>query len=70
MIVCDKITIVVEIDGDSYHSETASEAHSRTKMLSDEGAKIERINANDVSTQIKAEEQVKKIVELIRKLRK
>ncbi len=49
-IVQDGFSMVVEVDGDTVHTETPQEAHSRTTMLQHEGVHIERIRAAECET--------------------
>jgi hypothetical protein len=50
IIIKDGVFTVVEVDGDSFHSETPSAARARLKLLEDAGAYIVRVNANACST--------------------
>jgi hypothetical protein len=70
VIFKDGITMVVEIDGDLYHSETPAAAHSRLKFMLDEGAKLERILASACDTPEKAREAVALVLRTINKLRR
>ena len=49
-MIADGVFAVVEVDGDSFHSETPSAARARLKVLEDAGAYIIRVNANACST--------------------
>jgi hypothetical protein len=62
-------TMIVEIDGDLYHRETPAEAHARLKFLTDEGLKLERINADECNTPPKAIEAVKRVLRTFEKHR-
>jgi very-short-patch-repair endonuclease len=62
--------MIVEIDGDLYHTETPAAAHARLKFLTDEGVKLERINASACDTSLKAVEAVNRILATIEKLRR
>jgi hypothetical protein len=46
-IVRDGISMVVEVDGDTVHTETPEEEHVRTTMLAHEGVHIEIIRASE-----------------------
>ncbi len=69
VILKDGIVMVVEVDGDTYHRETPSEAHNRTTMLAHEGANIERINASQCDTPEKAATCAKRLLGIIAKLK-
>ncbi len=60
---------MVEVDGDTYHHETPSEAHNRTTMLAHEGAQIERVNASQCDTPEKAAVCAKRLLSVIAKLK-
>jgi hypothetical protein len=70
LIFTDGITMIVEIDGDMYHSETPAAAHARLKFLTDENARLERIPASSCDTPEKARQAVALIVSTIDKLRR
>jgi len=67
VIIKNSIVMVVEVDGDTIHHETPAEAHVRTKMLLDEGVKLERIKASECDTPELALGSAKKIAALIEK---
>jgi len=69
LIFKDGIAMIVEIDGDLYHSETPAAAHQRLKFLTDEGVRLERINASACDTFEKARQAVERIIRTIDKLR-
>jgi hypothetical protein len=69
VILNEGIVLVVEIDGDTYHRETPAEAHRRARVLSLEGAHIERIKASDCNTDEKALEAVRRVKQVIAKLK-
>jgi hypothetical protein len=50
VLVKDGILLVVEVDGDTYHRESPAVAHRRLLPLDHEGAKIERITAQECDT--------------------
>jgi hypothetical protein len=70
IIYKDGEIMIVEIDGDLYHTETPAAAHARLKFLTDEGVKLERINASACDTSLKAVEAVNRILATIEKLRR
>ncbi len=51
VIIKDGIVLVVEVDGDTVHTETPAEAHARTTMLGHEGVQIERVKASQCASQ-------------------
>lgn len=55
IIIKDGVFAVVEVDGDTFHSETPSAARTRLKLLEDAGAYIVRVNANACRTAESAE---------------
>lgn len=69
MIIKDGIVLVVEVDGDTVHQESPTEAHDRTTMLLHEGVHIERIRASECDTEQKANESAKKILNILDKHR-
>jgi hypothetical protein len=69
VIYKDGIMMIVEIDGDLYHSETPAAAHARLKFLLDEGAKLERVTASECDTPEQAREVVARVIATIDKLR-
>jgi hypothetical protein len=69
VIFKDGIVMIVEIDGDLFHSETPVAAHTRRKFLLDEGAKLERITASECDTPEKAREAVGRVIATMNKLR-
>jgi hypothetical protein len=69
MIFKDGISMIVEIDGDLYHSETPAAAHHRLKFLTDEGVRLERINASACDTPEKAREAVGQVIRTMDKLK-
>jgi hypothetical protein len=68
VIFKDGMVMVVEIDGDLYHTETPAAAHTRLKMLLDEGVRLERITAAACDTPEKATEAVALVLSTIEKL--
>ena len=69
VILKDGIVMVVEVDGDTVHQETPTEAHNRTTMLVHEGAHVERVSASDCETLEKARQCAQRLVELLKKLK-
>lgn len=69
VVIKNGILMVVEVDGDTVHKETPLEAHNRTTMLVHEGAHVERVNANECASQVKAAECAKKLAGILQKLK-
>ncbi len=69
VVVHKGITMVVEVDGDTVHTETPAEAQARTRTLQHEGVVVERISASECSDPTKAKEAAAKIVAAINKLK-
>ena len=61
--------MIVEIDGDTWHTETPAQAHTRLQFLLDEGAHLHRISASDCDTIDKAREAAKAVIARISKLK-
>jgi hypothetical protein len=61
------LAMIVEIDGDLFHRESPAEGHARLKFLTDEGVKLERINAAECDTPEKAVEAVKRVLNTLDK---
>lgn len=66
----DGQVMIVEIDGDLYHTERVAAAHVRLKFLLDEGARLERISADECDTPEKAKEAVDRVLMTIEKHRR
>lgn len=64
----DGLVMIVEIDGDLFHSETPAAAHSRLKFLLDEGVKLERITGSECDSPEKAREAVSRVIATLSKL--
>jgi hypothetical protein len=70
VIFKDGVVMIVEIDGDLFHTETPVEAHARLRFLMDEGAELERIPAHSCDTPEKAREAVAPVLQTIEKRRR
>lgn len=68
-IVKNGIMMIVEVDGDTVHTETPAEAHARTTMLLHEGVHFERIKASECDTEGKALVCAKRLLEIINKIK-
>lgn len=67
ILIKDGIVFCIEIDGDTVHKETPAEANARTRILSNEGAIVERFTASRCETPEKAEELAREVLVLIEK---
>lgn len=67
IILKDGAIFCIEIDGDTVHIESPSEANARTRILSNEGTIIERFSASRCDTPQKADVLATEILELINK---
>ena len=63
------IAMVVEIDGDTFHTEKPADADARLRFLREQGVRQEHIKANECNTAEKAREAAQRIVALIDKLK-
>ncbi|NMG43814.1 hypothetical protein GPA22_08730 [Aromatoleum toluvorans] len=70
ILIKDGIVFCIEIDGDTVHKETPAEANARTRILSNEGAIVERFTASRCDTPEKAEELAREVLVLIEKHRR
>ncbi|MEX1041320.1 MAG: hypothetical protein WDZ51_11845 [Pirellulaceae bacterium] len=50
LVVYQGVTAIVEVDGDTVHTESPAEAHARTSALQHEGIVIERVSASRCET--------------------
>jgi hypothetical protein len=67
IVIKDGIVLCLEIDGDTVHKETPAEANARTRILSNEGAIVERFQACRCETPEKADDLANEILGLIEK---
>jgi hypothetical protein len=68
-VVRNGIAVVIEVDGDTVHTETPAEAHARTTMLVHEGVHIERVSASECDTQAKAKACAERLLGVIEQVR-
>ena len=69
LLIHKGIVMVVEIDGDTVHTETPAEAQARTRTLQHEGVHVERISASECDTSLKAKNEVEKVISSFTKLK-
>ena len=69
VILKDGMVMVVEVDGDTFHTETPADAHNRTTMLGHEGAVIERVKASECATDELAKGCADKLLAALAKLK-
>lgn len=69
VVVRNGIAVVIEVDGDTVHTETPAEAHARTMMLLHEGVHIERVSANECDTQAKAKSCAERLLGIIEQVK-
>jgi hypothetical protein len=62
VVLREGAAMLVEVDGDSFHTESPAEADRRTRMFKVEGAYIERVKASECDTPEKAEATAKRIL--------
>ncbi len=67
VVIKDGVIMVVEVDGDTYHRESPVDAHQRLAPLNHEGAKIERVRADECDTAEAAKECVGRLMALLDK---
>lgn len=60
--------MVVEVDGDAFHTESPVDAHERLTVLSHEGVHTERVRAADCATDVDAKNCAARLVKVIEKL--
>lgn len=67
IVIKNGVTLQIEVDGDTVHTETPAEAQTRVAMLEDEGVHVQRFAASECDTAEKARMCARKIVEKIDK---
>ncbi|MCP3167302.1 hypothetical protein [Myxococcus qinghaiensis] len=67
VLLKDGVLMVVEVDGDTYHRESVTDAYRRLSPLDHEGAKIERIPATDCSTPSGAKACAEQLLRILEK---
>ena len=69
LVVNKGLMMVVEIDGDTYHSELPAVASARLEMLASHGIEVKRVRADECSTPEKAVVCADKILDYMAKLK-
>lgn len=69
LVVNKGLMMVVEIDGDTYHSELPAVASARLEMLTSHGIEVKRVRADDCSTNEKAASCARQILAYMDKLK-
>lgn len=59
--------MVVEVDGETFHTESPVEAHERLALLSWEGVKTERVRASECDTPEKARICAQKLFDTLKR---
>lgn len=67
VVLKDGVLMVVEVDGDTYHRGLPAEAHARLAPLDHEGAKIERIRAEECATPDAAKTCADRLLKILEK---
>lgn len=65
IVIKNGITLQIEVDGDTVHTETPAEAQTRVAMLEDEGVFVHRIAASRCDNLEKAQVCAKEIIEKV-----
>jgi len=69
LVLKDGILLVVEVDGDTFHTELPAEAQARINILELQGAKVQHIKASKCDTDEKAKGCAQEIVGIIEQLK-
>ncbi|AFY31010.1 hypothetical protein [Calothrix sp. PCC 7507] len=67
LIIKHGITMIVQVDGDTFHRELPAQAHERLTMLTHEGAIVERVSANECDTLEKAKQCASRLINILKK---
>jgi hypothetical protein len=70
VVLRDGLMLVVELDGDTFHYESPADAHRRLLPLDHEGAKIERVTAQECESPEKARACADRLVAIVDRLSK
>lgn len=69
VLIYKGLTMVLEVDGDTVHTETPAEAQARVRTLQHEGVHVERISASDCDTPQKAKQAADKLLSAFQKIK-
>lgn len=69
VILKSGVVMIIEVDGDTVHTESPVEAHDRTTMLAHEGAHVERVKASECRTPELAAQCAQKLLGVLAKLK-
>ncbi len=67
VVIKDGVVMVIEVDGDTYHRETPVEAAARLQPLDHEGAKVERVRAEECAGPEAAKVCAEKLLRILEK---
>lgn len=67
VVIKDGVVMVIEVDGDTYHRESPADAHARLQPLDHEGAKIERVKAEECDTTERARTCAERLLKILEK---
>lgn len=70
VVIKQGMTFVIELDGDSWHTESPSLAHNRLLHLEREGVRVIRISDKDCNSADSANNAVKQILSLMEQMLK
>jgi very-short-patch-repair endonuclease len=65
VVIYKGLTFVIEVDGDTYHKESPSDADKRLIPLTYEGVEVRRINASDLETDKAADGVVSELIKFM-----
>jgi very-short-patch-repair endonuclease len=65
VVIYKGLTFVVEVDGDTYHNESPSDADKRLVPLTYEGVEVRRVPAKDLATDEAADQVVANLVKFM-----
>lgn len=69
LIVRRGMLMVVEVDGDSFHTESPADASARLELLSAHGSQVTRVKADDCSTPANATKCAQRVIEYMDQLK-
>jgi hypothetical protein len=66
VVVYQGLTFVIEVDGDTFHTETPSDADKRLIPLTHEGVEVRRIPATEVASDDRADVAVRHLIQFMK----